>query len=100
MIEEIDVISDRTLPRVIAAMLFQQGVTADEFYPMARSGTSYNKVWILEALRALEHARPEHQTHLAAEYLRGADQIQSVLGKAHLLVDRFRSRAGRHGRHG
>lgn len=94
MIEEIDVISDRTLPRVIAAMLFEQGVTADEFYPMARSGTSYNKVWILEALRALEQGTLD-----AAECLRGADQIQSVLGKAHLLVDRFRSRAERHGRH-
>lgn len=94
MMEEIDVISDKTLPRAVAAMLFQQGVTADEFYSTVRSGTSYNKVWILEALRALEENKLD-----VGECLRGASQIQSVLGKANLLADRYRGRAERHGRY-
>lgn len=89
MLEDVDTISDRTLPRVIAAMLWQQGVTADEFYLIGRSysGVSYNKVWILEALRGLEDG-----TLQVGDCLRGADQIQSVINKTRLLVERRRGR--------
>lgn len=89
MLEEVDVISDKTLPRVIAAMLFQQGVTADEFYQIGRNyrGISYNKPWIIEALRSLESGELD-----LATCLRGADQIQSVLNKTGLLATRQKGR--------
>lgn len=92
MLEDIDVISERTLPRVIAAMLFEQGVTADEFYSIGRGyrGVSYNKPMIIEALRGLESGELQ-----LADCLRGADQIQSVIDKTRLLVSR-RARMGRY----
>lgn len=92
MLREIDQISDKTLPRAIAAMLFAEGVTADDFYAMGGRfrGVSYNQVWVAEALRGLESG----ELDLAA-CLRGAEKIRTVLDQAGVLAARRKGRYGR-----